>query len=183
MPEPRSGDAAKKSARLPLRASDSARRAYSSAGRTTTASRPCFVTRWGSLSRARRKASFGLLKLPFLPDRLALSSRRTIQRVCVCRPHRGSFLTTLVSLYLVRHIVALRERSGLDADLWEATVERPLSPSRDKCTRSRSGRMILSTSPRATPLWSDSADMHIRYTYSQRWATSFDEAQTWEPSG
>jgi hypothetical protein len=57
IPEPRSGDAAKNSTRLPLRASASVSRANSSAGSTTTASRPCFVTRWGPLSRASRNTS------------------------------------------------------------------------------------------------------------------------------
>src|SRR5579862_183518 len=61
------------------------------------------------------KASFGILKLPFLPDRLAFSSRRTVQRVCVRRPHRGFFLTTLVRLYRMRHTVAPRGPSGQEA--------------------------------------------------------------------
>ncbi len=57
MPEARSGDAAKNSTRLPLRASAPVSRANSSAGTTITASRPCFVTRWGPHSRARRNTS------------------------------------------------------------------------------------------------------------------------------
>ena len=49
------------------------------------------------------KASFGILKLPLLPDRLAFSSRRAVRRVCACRPHRGCFLTTLVRFYRTWH--------------------------------------------------------------------------------
>ena len=120
MPDARSGEAAKNSARLPLRASDCARRADSPAGRMTTASRPGFVTRWGRACR-RARAPASLVGIAFLTTLV-----RTYRR-CILLSGRHQRRSKVES-----------ENRGSPAAGWLASSEAPPKPANLLLRRSRS---------------------------------------------